>query len=239
MDLAEAQRKAALRRAEEVRSKVSEELLEYVGERIPAVAKGGRPMALKFYPDPVLDTPCSEVTEFDQDLSDLIESMAVTMYLTGGVGLAANQVGVTKRVFICDARDLDANPDAKSDLRIFVNPKVIETSEDHEVIREGCLSFPGVRENISRPRSCTILAFDHKGQPFEEELFGWLARIAQHEIDHLDGKTWLDHMGDLQRRMSLKKAEKVRRTLVIEKRQAKKRNAKRGGTKKRRRKKRR
>lgn len=219
--IAEAQRKAAIKRAKEAREKAEKDLRSFVGKRLPPDAKKGSILPLKFYPDEALTTPCEPVDDFGPELSDLISSMAMTMYMTGGVGLAANQVGVLKRVFVCDVRS--NLKDKRDDFRVFVNPVILTATEDMEMMREGCLSFPGARENIERPKRVLIRAFTPSGQPFEAELGGWEARVALHEFDHLEGITWLDYMKPMQKRMVLRRMSKVKRQIVLDERAAKKR----------------
>ena len=150
-----------------------------------------------FYPDKRLREPGKEVEEFDAELHQLIEDMAETMYVAPGVGLAAPQIGVSKRLFIVDVATDDDEP---SDLRVFVNPEIIATEGD-TIFNEGCLSFPGVREDIDRADRITVRALDQDGNPFELEADGLLAIAIQHENDHLDGKLMIDHLSVLRRRL--------------------------------------
>ena len=149
------------------------------------------------YPDKRLRIPGKPVTEFGPELHKLIGDMAETMYAAPGVGLAAPQIGVSKRIFIVDVA---VDEDEPSDLRVFINPELValegETSFD-----EGCLSFPGVREEIDRAARVKVRAVDQGGQPFELEADGLLAIAIQHENDHLDGKLMIDRMSVLKRRM--------------------------------------
>lgn len=150
-----------------------------------------------FYPDKRLRDPGKEVVEFDAELHQLIEDMAETMYAAPGVGLAAPQLGVSKRLFIVDVASHDDEP---SDLRVFINPEIIAT-EGNTTFNEGCLSFPGVREDIDRPERVTVRAVDKDGKPFELEAEGLLATVIQHENDHLNGELMIDHLSVLRRRM--------------------------------------
>ena len=150
-----------------------------------------------FYPDKRLREPGKEVEEFDAELHQLIEDMAETMYAAPGVGLAAPQIGVSKRVFIVDVATDDEEP---SDLRVFINPEIIAT-EGETVFNEGCLSFPGVREDIDRAERITVKAFDKDGKPFELEAEGLLGVAIQHETDHLNGELMIDHLSVLRRRL--------------------------------------
>ena len=150
-----------------------------------------------FYPDKRLREPGKEVEEFDAELHQLIEDMAETMYVAPGVGLAAPQIGVSKRLFIVDVATDDDEP---SDLRVFINPEII-TTEGDTIFNEGCLSFPGVREDIDRAERVTVRALDQDGNPFELDADGLLAIAIQHENDHLDGKLMIDHLSVLRRRL--------------------------------------
>ena len=150
-----------------------------------------------FYQDKRLREPGKEVEEFDAELHQLIEDMAETMYAAPGVGLAAPQIGVSKRVFIVDVATDDEEP---SDLRVFINPEIIAT-EGETVFNEGCLSFPGVREDIDRAERITVKAFDKDGKPFELEAEGLLGFAIQHETDHLNGELMIDHLSVLRRRL--------------------------------------
>ena len=150
-----------------------------------------------FYPDKRLREPGKEVEEFDAELHRLIEDMAETMYVAPGVGLAAPQIGVSKRLFIVDVA---TDEDEPSDLRVFINPETIATEGD-TIFNEGCLSFPGVREDIDRAERVTVRALDQDGNQFELEADGLLAIAIQHENDHLDGKLMIDHLSVLRRRL--------------------------------------
>jgi len=149
------------------------------------------------YPDKRLRNPGTPVLRFDAELKQLVDDMAETMYAAPGVGLAAPQIGVSQRVFIIDVA---AGEDAPSDLRVFVNPEIIERNGE-VCYEEGCLSFPGVHEEIDRAERIRVRAQDVAGQSFELEADGLLAIAVQHENDHLDGKLMVDHLSLLRRRL--------------------------------------
>jgi len=149
------------------------------------------------YPDKRLRTPGVEVTDFDDQLRSLIDDMAETMYAAPGVGLAAPQIGVSKRLFIVDVA---TDEDEPSDLRVFINPEIVDT-DGETTFNEGCLSFPGIREDIDRAARVKVRALDPDGKPFELEADGLLAVAIQHENDHLDGKLMIDHLSILRRRL--------------------------------------
>ncbi|HWD62606.1 MAG TPA: peptide deformylase [Humibacter sp.] len=147
--------------------------------------------------DPVLHSPASEITEFDADLAELVSDMYDTMTAAPGVGLAGPQVGVAKRLFVYDWTD-------DSDVRhrgAAINPTLWISpppagDADPETEAEGCLSFPGERFPLRRAASAVLQAFDVDGEPFEVRAEGWLARIFQHEYDHLDGLLYVDRLTD-------------------------------------------
>lgn len=149
------------------------------------------------YPDKRLRIPGEEVRAFGPDFQTLIDDMAETMYAAPGVGLAAPQIGVSLRVFIIDTATDDGEPSA---LRVFVNPVLLD-KEGTIFFDEGCLSFPGAREEIERSETLTVRALDRHGEPFELVADGLLAIALQHENDHLDGKLMIDRLGVLRRRM--------------------------------------
>jgi peptide deformylase len=136
------------------------------------------------HPDDRLRAISKHVTSFDTDLMALVENMAETMYVANGVGLAAPQVGISSRIFIVDI-------DEGRDLRIFINPNIVDHrgSSLHD---EGCLSLPGAKEMIKRPSFIRLNALNVKGESFEIEADGFLARVIQHELDHLDGILMID-----------------------------------------------
>lgn len=149
------------------------------------------------YPDKRLRIPGEKVTEFGPELDRLIEDMAETMYAAPGVGLAAPQIGVSLRLFIVDTASGEDEP---SDLRVFINPEIVE-KHGEIAFDEGCLSFPGEREEIQRAERVKVRALDRDGQPFELEAEGLLAVAIQHENDHLEGKLMIDHLSVLRRRL--------------------------------------
>lgn len=148
------------------------------------------------YPDKRLRTRGVAVTDFGPEFQALFEDMAETMYAAPGVGLAAPQIGVAVRLFVIDI----AGSDEPSELQVFVNPRIVEAVGELSW-DEGCLSFPGVTEEILRAERVTVHAQDRYGKSFVLEAEGLLAIAIQHENDHLDGKLMVDHLGMLKRRM--------------------------------------
>lgn len=149
------------------------------------------------YPDKRLRNPGKPVEAFDDELKTLIDDMAETMYAAPGVGLAAPQIGVEKRLFIVDVATSDDEP---SDLRVFINPEILERVGT-VCFEEGCLSFPGVHEEVERAERVRVRAQNAQGEPFELEADGLLSIAIQHENDHLNGELMIDHLGLLRRRM--------------------------------------
>ncbi len=155
------------------------------------------------YPDKRLREHGAKVEKVTPEIQALIDDMAETMYAAPGVGLAATQIGEPHRIFIIDI----AGEDEPSDLRVFVNPE-IQTRAGESVGPEGCLSFPGVTEDIKRAARVRVRALDRDGIAFELEAEGLLAVAVQHELDHLDGVLMVDHMGMLKRRIVQRKLQK-------------------------------
>ena len=161
-----------------------------------------RPIVL--YPDPVLRRPALEVERFDAELGELVRDLADTMYDAPGVGLAAPQVGVPLRVAVVDV----ASGSADSRLHVLVNPRLVE-SEGRVRGDEGCLSIPGLTEQVERPRRVRVSAFDPSGNRFDvegEELF---ARALCHEIDHLDGILFFERLAGLRKELALRRLRKL------------------------------
>jgi peptide deformylase len=157
------------------------------------------------YPDPRLREPAKPVAAVTPEIQALIDDMAETMYAAPGCGLAANQIGVDARIFVVDC----AGEDEPSDLRVFINPEIIE--KDGQVVwNEGCLSFPGVTEEIKRAERVKARALDRDGKPFEVEADGLLAVAIQHELDHLNGVLMIDKLSALKKRMMGRKLAKAR-----------------------------
>ncbi len=158
------------------------------------------------YPEPVLSQPGEPVTEFDAGLKKLVDDMFETMYASQGIGLAAPQVAVSKRVTIVD---LSQGKDLAQKL-VLVNPEVI-FREGKQYEEEGCLSFPEIREKVQRASKVRIRAQDLKGKWFEMDGEELLSRAFQHEIDHLDGMLFIFRMSSLKRDLVLRKIRKLQR----------------------------
>jgi peptide deformylase len=153
-----------------------------------------RPVVL--FPDPVLLTPTRPVERVDEEVRALVQDMVETMYAAPGVGLAANQVGEQLRVCVVDL----TVGETRDELRVFINPEVVST-EGSQIGEEGCLSFPDITLEIERPMRAVVRAIDLDGKPFTLEGEGLMARAMLHEIEHLDGRTFLQHVSPLKREL--------------------------------------
>ena len=158
------------------------------------------------YPDPRLHTVAAPVGRVDDEIRRLIADMAETMYEAPGIGLAATQVDVHKRIVVIDVSE------DKSGLMALINPEILERSGE-QVCEEGCLSVPGIYEKVSRAERVKVRALNEKGESFEFEADGLLAVCVQHEIDHLDGKVFVEYLSPLKLgRIRSKLAKKARIT---------------------------
>ena len=156
------------------------------------------------YPDPRLRNPAKPVEQVDDDVRRLVDDMFETMYEAPGIGLAATQVNVPKRVVVIDLSNDNTEP------YCFINPKII-AREGEEETEEGCLSVPGIYDTVSRSRWVHVEALDRDGKPFTLKIDDLLAVCIQHEIDHLDGKLFVDYLSEVKRGRIRKKMEKIRR----------------------------
>src|SRR5258706_1233701 len=158
------------------------------------------------YGDPVLEKPAAAITKFDAELAELAEDMFATMYAAQGIGLAAPQIGKSMRMAVVDVSS-GKNPEAKI---VLVNPQII-AGEGEKREEEGCLSIPGFRGYVVRPHFVTVRAQDLKGESFEIRGEDLLGRAFCHEIDHLNGILFLEHLGMLKRDMIKRKIKKLRK----------------------------
>jgi len=156
------------------------------------------------YPDPRLRTVAKPVSVFGDEVQRVVADMLETMYAAPGIGLAATQINVHKRILVTDTSRDGTDP------RCFINPQIIE-SRGVEQMDEGCLSVPDVFETVERAEWIRVQAFDQFGAPFELELDGLLAVCVQHEIDHLDGKLFVDRLSSLKRSRIRRKFEKAQK----------------------------
>ncbi|HEV8333986.1 MAG TPA: peptide deformylase [Steroidobacteraceae bacterium] len=156
------------------------------------------------FPDPRLRTRAQPVTQVDASLRKLVDNMFETMYAAPGIGLAATQVNVAKRLLVIDISENRDRP------LVLINPDVV-AREGVEETEEGCLSVPGVFDKVTRAEKILVRALDRDGKPLELEADGLLAVCIQHEIDHLDGKLFVDYLSELKRTRIRKKLEKERK----------------------------
>jgi len=157
------------------------------------------------FPDPRLRTVATPVEAVDDDFRQLIDDMFETMYAAPGIGLAATQVNVHKRLVVMDLSEDKSAP------QVFINPEFEALTEEQGPYQEGCLSVPGFYENVDRPLQVRVRALDRDGQPFELVAEGLLAVCIQHECDHLNGKLFVDYLSTLKRDRIRKKLEKQHR----------------------------
>lgn len=143
------------------------------------------------YPDPRLHTVAKPVVAVDDRIRQLVKDMAETMYEAPGIGLAATQVDVHERVVVIDTSE------SRDDLRVFINPEIVWASDNRKVWEEGCLSVPEVYDRVERPDRVRVRALDGNGETFELDADDLLAVCIQHEIDHLDGKVFVEYLSPL------------------------------------------
>ena len=172
-------------------------------------------------PDPRLKQVSEPVEAVTDDLRLLMDDMVETMHDAKGIGLAAIQVGVSKRVIVMDLSPSNSAEDGESEdrydlselkdepIRYFVNPEIVWTSEEMNNYQEGCLSVPGFYDDVERPQACKVTYLDYQGEPQELNCDGLLATCIQHEMDHLNGVVFLDHLSRLKRNMIVKKLRKL------------------------------
>ena len=163
-------------------------------------------------PDPRLRTVSTPVAAVDEELRDLIADMFDTMYDAPGIGLAAIQVGVPKRVIVMDLQEqVDEEEKPIREPRVFINPEILEPAEEQSIYTEGCLSVPDQFADVERPARCRVKWLDEKGEAHDEQFEGLLATCIQHEMDHLEGIVFIDHLSRLKRDMIMKKLNKARK----------------------------
>jgi peptide deformylase len=165
------------------------------------------------FPDQRLRTRAQPVTQFDAELGRLIDDMFDSMYAAPGIGLAATQVDVHKRLLVIDVSE------ARNEPRVFINPEILSREGEAET-EEGCLSVPGIFDEVKRAAKVRVRARDRTGAVFENDYEGVLAVCVQHEMDHLDGKLFVDYLSDLKRQRIRKKLEKERKQRATRAREA-------------------
>ena len=159
------------------------------------------------FPDPRLRIRAAPVDQVDSRIQTLVDDMFETMYAAPGIGLAASQVDVHERVIVMDLTE------DRSDPKVFINPEVTVLDDDLGTYDEGCLSVPGFYETVERPRAVEVSAMNREGQQFTERLEGLMAICLQHEIDHLEGKLFVDYLSPLKRQRIRSKLVKEQKSL--------------------------
>ncbi len=162
-------------------------------------------------PNPILKTKSKDVESVDDGIRLLMDDMLETMYADNGVGLAANQIGKTKRVIVLDLQDDDDEERDEGFYPLFIaNPIITNFSDNYVEATEGCLSVPGQRIDVSRPEKISIEYLDYNNKKQALHSSGWLARALQHEIDHIDGKILTDYLSPLKKNVIIRKLKKLR-----------------------------
>ncbi|HEC90219.1 MAG TPA: peptide deformylase [Alphaproteobacteria bacterium] len=158
-------------------------------------------------PDPRLKAVCEPVESVDGKIAGFMNDMLETMYKSNGVGLAAPQVGVARRIIVTDVSRENESPNPVK----MVNPEIVWSSEEEAFVEEGCLSFPDQYAEVTRPESVRVRYIDHENEIRELAASGFLARCIQHEMDHLEGVLFVDYISSLKRGMILRKLAKIKR----------------------------
>ena len=167
-------------------------------------------------PDPLLRQISTPVETVDDDIRALIADMFETMYDAPGIGLAAIQVGVPKRILVIDLQEpAEEGGDPVKDPRVFINPEILTSSDQDVPYTEGCLSVPDQYAEVDRPDRVRARWLDEKGESHEADIEGLLATCLQHEMDHLEGVLFIDHLSRLKREMILKKLTKQRKDRTL------------------------
>lgn len=172
------------------------------------------------YGHPLLFEKAADIKKVGNRERDLIAAMGETMYDAHGIGLAGPQVGVMERIFVVDV-DHERSDDPKADfdsrrLQVFINPEIVWESEDDEPFEEGCLSIPNLQREIYRPSVIKVVARDENFEPFEVEADELLARVIQHENDHLNGVLFIDHLNKLSRAMIAGELSRIKKATMAE-----------------------
>ena len=166
-------------------------------------------------PDPRLRLVCEPVATIDDEVRQLVADMTETMYAAHGIGLAAIQVGEARRVVVIDLQERESEdeekPEAIRDPKAYINPELLSVSDELSRYQEGCLSIPEQYAEVERPARCRVAWLDVDGERHEEDMHGLLATCMQHEIDHLNGVLFIDHITRLKRDMLIKKLTKARK----------------------------
>lgn len=161
------------------------------------------PLSLVYAPHPIFKTKAEPISQVDDSIRLLIDNMLKTLYLEGAVGLGANMVGVLKRIAIVDLQEKGVRTP-----HIFINPEITWHSEEKQTFKEASLCFPGIAADITRPKAIKVSYLDYNGQKQELDAEGFFATVIQHEIDYLNGITFLDYLSKMKRDMLMRKMQK-------------------------------
>jgi peptide deformylase len=161
------------------------------------------------YNDSVLRDKTEPISELTEEISELIEDMIETMYNSDGVGLAAPQIGKSLKLFVVDGDPVLEEDDEKHGVLVFINPEIIEKKGKNTPMDEGCLSIPEIREKVFRPETIVIRYKDENFEERVQEFSGWMARIIQHENDHLNGILFIDYLSSFRKRMVKSDLEQI------------------------------
>ena len=167
---------------------------------------------IKLVPEHCLREICAPVENIGKDIHQLVDDMLETMYGAPGIGLAASQVGVLKRLFVLDVAERDDSEQGKKDPKVFINPTITWSSEETRVYQEGCLSIPDIYEDVERPDRIRVSYQDLDGKQQQLEAGGLLSTCIQHELDHLNGVLFIDYLSRLKRERIIKKVQKLHRS---------------------------
>lgn len=162
-----------------------------------------------YAPDPILKTVCEPIETVDADVKKLANDMLQTMYEAKGIGLAAPQIAIKKRMLVLDVDQNEEGEDGKP--MVFINPEILHSSDEPNTYMEGCLSIPTHYAEVERPKIVRVKYLDIDGKSQELEADGLLATCLQHEIDHLDGVLFIDYLSSLKRKMIIKKMQKMKK----------------------------
>ena len=163
------------------------------------------------FDDDILRKPTEEIPGDSPELQALIDAMFATMYNSKGVGLAAPQINSTQRIFITNTDPMTSDDEDEDDIgeMVFINPTITWSSDEKNEMEEGCLSIPDIHDKITRPEKITIEYFDREFNKQELTVDGWVARVIQHEYDHLEGKLFIDYLGSFRRRILRKRLNEI------------------------------
>ena len=169
-------------------------------------------LLISIYGNPILRHKCNSIDSNYPNLNDLIVNMFETMHNASGIGISAPQIGLPIRLFLIDLTPYhEDNPSIPKIKKVFINPKIISESGQDVIHNEGCLSIPGVREDISRKSQVKVSYLDDKFNSYNEDIDGVYARVFQHEYDHLNGVLFIDHLSPLQKNIITKKLTRIQK----------------------------